>query len=461
MLTFFQKYKNVFFILGLTICLVLFSYVLLQRDIWYDEAYSGIAIRLPWGELWNKVIHDVHPPLYYLLLKIWSIFWGSDTFSIRSFSMLLHVLSLFLFFHIAKFYLDKIAYLATAVFALSPFFLGYATEARMYTLLCFFVFAGALLLFRFQYQQKKYITLILSSICFALGALTHYFGLLAFASAFFFICTENKNTFFSKRSLTQVLLLLIPFFILFLPWLPFLLGQLNGLNSFGWIPPTDLNRFPESLAIFYYGNKLGTAGESILHSFFLFFPPIILFSLFVVCIAKLKFKNEKYIHFLLSFTCIPFFLIYIAPVFGINLYLERYLLPFGAFLILCSVTAFYKVLHKTFLYLIFAAYFIGIIPFYYYIPLSKDYSTLLPAVKNIETLVMDNPFDYTVSKFYYPEKNILLLSPENDYTGWNIIDTSDVIKTLPATTDTAMIFRKNNPDGRGKEVGDFIVHITE
>jgi hypothetical protein len=39
------------------------------EPLWYDEAFSVLAARLPLAKLWQVCAADVHPPLYYLLLK--------------------------------------------------------------------------------------------------------------------------------------------------------------------------------------------------------------------------------------------------------------------------------------------------------------------------------------------------------------------------------------------------------
>jgi hypothetical protein len=39
------------------------------EPLWYDEAFSVLSARLPLAKLWQVCAADVHPPLYYLLLK--------------------------------------------------------------------------------------------------------------------------------------------------------------------------------------------------------------------------------------------------------------------------------------------------------------------------------------------------------------------------------------------------------
>jgi hypothetical protein len=40
------------------------------EPLWYDEAFSVLAARLPPARLWQTCAADIHPPLYYLLLRL-------------------------------------------------------------------------------------------------------------------------------------------------------------------------------------------------------------------------------------------------------------------------------------------------------------------------------------------------------------------------------------------------------
>ena len=49
-----------------------FSPIIWERDMWYDEAFTGILLKAPFGEMNQMIFDDVHPPLYYWLAKPWS-----------------------------------------------------------------------------------------------------------------------------------------------------------------------------------------------------------------------------------------------------------------------------------------------------------------------------------------------------------------------------------------------------
>ncbi|SVC57957.1 uncharacterized protein METZ01_LOCUS310811, partial [marine metagenome] len=107
--------------------------------MWLDEAISASLAeeaRRGWSPLVEALRHDGHPPLYYVLLAIWTTVLGDGDVAVRSFSGVLGVVSLPLVWMVARRHLDRTgALLALGVMASSPFAIRYATEARMYLLL--------------------------------------------------------------------------------------------------------------------------------------------------------------------------------------------------------------------------------------------------------------------------------------------------------------------------------------
>jgi mannosyltransferase len=124
--------------------LALRTYRLTDRSIWFDEAWSWRLAQFPLPEMLTRIGHDVHPPLYYLLLKAWMCCCGASLRALRSLSVLLGGVTLVgvYLFAVAAFSDDGkalskgrgIGLLAAALVAVSVFQVRYAWEARMYTL---------------------------------------------------------------------------------------------------------------------------------------------------------------------------------------------------------------------------------------------------------------------------------------------------------------------------------------
>src|SRR6185503_11318507 len=63
--------------------------------LWHDEAFSALYIRYPFKEMMYRIGLDVHPPLYYWVLKAWTYIFGQSLLSLRSLSILFGVLTIY------------------------------------------------------------------------------------------------------------------------------------------------------------------------------------------------------------------------------------------------------------------------------------------------------------------------------------------------------------------------------
>ncbi len=74
---------------------------LTERSIWFDEAFSwSLATQFSWMDMVERTARDVHPPLYYCLLRLWVDVLGSSVLALRGFSVLLAdvaIIGLYLF----------------------------------------------------------------------------------------------------------------------------------------------------------------------------------------------------------------------------------------------------------------------------------------------------------------------------------------------------------------------------
>ena len=108
----------------------------LDRGYWVDEIYT-IAER---GQMDLVTIvttnSDPHPPLYYLLVRIWMEFFGNGAVAIRSLSVLFGLASIVAVYLLALELYDKqTGQIAALLMSISWFQIQHALTARMYTLL--------------------------------------------------------------------------------------------------------------------------------------------------------------------------------------------------------------------------------------------------------------------------------------------------------------------------------------
>jgi len=83
------------------------------------------------------IVDDVHPPLYFILIRLWATLGGCQVGYLRLFSALISLFLIPLTYTIAKELFDSfpISLMATGLITLSPIYLIYAQEARSYSLL--------------------------------------------------------------------------------------------------------------------------------------------------------------------------------------------------------------------------------------------------------------------------------------------------------------------------------------
>ncbi|MDW8054522.1 MAG: glycosyltransferase family 39 protein [Anaerolineae bacterium] len=100
----------------------------------WDEGWSVAHALLALEELARIAAADVHPPLYYLLLKIWLALGGVDVFVARYSSVLGSTLSVPLAFVVARCWLSsrRVALLGAAAVAALPLAVYYGAVVRMY-----------------------------------------------------------------------------------------------------------------------------------------------------------------------------------------------------------------------------------------------------------------------------------------------------------------------------------------
>lgn len=113
-----------------------------RESLWIDEGWSLWFSRLDLGVLWGDASKiELHPPLYYTLLKLWTALFGFSDFALRSLSAWINALTAPLVYMTARWAAPRsphrVGLLAAFLFEVGPAQLIYSQEARGYTLLVF------------------------------------------------------------------------------------------------------------------------------------------------------------------------------------------------------------------------------------------------------------------------------------------------------------------------------------
>jgi len=122
----------------LVLYIALRSWRLTSYGLWVDEVFSVRAARLPWAELFRVIAADaVHPPFFYILLKLWIAAGGATLLWLKLFPLMLSIGALIPFWLLCrdlKLSLTEAA-LGFWLIAVNGYLIHYAQDLRMYSLL--------------------------------------------------------------------------------------------------------------------------------------------------------------------------------------------------------------------------------------------------------------------------------------------------------------------------------------
>lgn len=165
--------------LGLIGIAILVRLIALNQSLWLDEAVVAQAIgKFNFLELVTKFAPgDFHPPLYYLLLKIWTTLFGQSEIALRLPSLIIALGTGVLVYSLGGFW-------AGAFLLFNPLFVYYSQEARMYALVTF--------LLTLAYWALRKQRLLLMGVAVVLSVWSFYGSLFFIAALGILLLWEKK-----------------------------------------------------------------------------------------------------------------------------------------------------------------------------------------------------------------------------------------------------------------------------
>jgi uncharacterized membrane protein len=136
-----------------------------------------------------------HPPLYFLLARLWAELFGDSVAAVRSFSALMSLVAFPCLYWLCRelFRSARIAWTAIALMAVSPFHVLYAQEARPYSLWTVTILLSSAALLRAQRLPTKR-NWALYGAAVALGLYTHlFFALVVMSHGIYAAWTLRKE----------------------------------------------------------------------------------------------------------------------------------------------------------------------------------------------------------------------------------------------------------------------------
>lgn len=178
---------------------------------------------------------DVHPPLYFILLRFWMKWFGQSPFTTRALAVCLGVLTLPLFYWLCLelFGSPLIGWTATALAAISPFQLINSQETRPYSLWSIGILLSCIFLLK-ALKSKGYLNWVAYSIAFALALYAHInFVFVAAGQAFFVAAMERFRI---TRKLLAFSVASSMACLWFLPWVLVVISSWNKIKGLtGWL----------------------------------------------------------------------------------------------------------------------------------------------------------------------------------------------------------------------------------
>lgn len=335
-MTFISLRKFWWTVLGIT--LLAFGLRVFRLDassLWWDEIMPVLIARLPLPQWFEPVFQDRgYPPGFYALMTAWQQF-GDGEFFVRFVTVCFGTLTVPTLAQLGRRVGgDAVGIVAAALIALSPFFIWYSQEMRMYAPLTFAAVASSWAFVELLDHPRRSVALGLFAVDL-FGMYTHYlFGIFLLAQFLFLGMSRGRY----PQALRLWVAATFGAGVFFVPWLVALqIVPIQGRPNLAWIP--NARWFDPALSL--YNIVLGPSLEPT--QLVNWAVPL----LALVCgvygvIALWRTTARENARYVLTWFLAPTLFLFLLsiPIPQRSLYVDRYLTPFApAFLLLVAAGA--------------------------------------------------------------------------------------------------------------------------
>lgn len=218
---------------------VFYSFKLGYSDLWSDEIYTKSMLEGSLPDFFTRFKNDLHPPLYYLGLKLFTNMFGLNVVSLRLFSVLGLLSTLMLGYFTGQRVFGKQGAIYFCLLLISvPMLAAYSHQARMYTWAAFSVTGVFLYSYLFLKTGKNHDLVFLFAFT-VMAMYTHYYSMAAayVTNMFVFlhlVLTKNKKW-------LPHLLSLLAAIVAFIPWIFIFIVQIKKVQHAFWAPEVSLS----------------------------------------------------------------------------------------------------------------------------------------------------------------------------------------------------------------------------
>ena len=201
--------------------------------------------------MFSYIIADiVHPPLFYVFLKLWILLGGESLLWLKLFPVLSGIAMVVPFILLCRELGLRlpVVNLAVLLIAVNGYLIHYAQELRMYSMFAFLALCSFWLFIRFfKATDNDFRTLLILTVVNLLTIYTHYFGWLVVGLEFLFLLLwRRKIVVFGLATFTLLLI--------FSPWAYLVIQEARSIGGLArnldWIPkprPIDILHFYATL----------------------------------------------------------------------------------------------------------------------------------------------------------------------------------------------------------------------
>lgn len=203
-------------ILTLALCFIYIAvraWHLTDSCLWFDEIFSVHAAEHSWNSLFWFVAQDlIHPPLFYVVLKIWIGIGGESLLWLRLLPVFFSVVALVPFIYLCRELklTNSVTLLSLVFLAANGSLIKYTQTLRMYSMLMCLALLSTWLFARYFNRGKNFVPLLIVNI---LLVYTHYFGWLVIGAEVIAIIIFQR---FKWRRMATMLSVV---FVSFIPWI--------------------------------------------------------------------------------------------------------------------------------------------------------------------------------------------------------------------------------------------------
>ncbi len=299
-----------------------------ERSLWADEGWTldlGRGPTLP--DVIDRMKHDVHPPLYFVVFNYWQDVAGDTEFGMRFLSLIFGVIGVAGIYQLGKITLgEETGLLGAFLLAIWDHHIDISQDMRQYTLIAVLIIFASYFYFRIiKYENPPLWMRIAYTVFIVLGVYTHYLTsvIIIFQGihAVLFVRPFKKLFWLGINVAGAVLF--------FLPWLPVAIDQ----NDIRWSDPLHYDAALPNTAATHELVRNALLGRQ-------YAIALILISLGLLYITyqndKMKFRWQPagpILFFLIwgaGFALLPFFI----EVRGINTYLTMRIMSFPIYALL-------------------------------------------------------------------------------------------------------------------------------